>query len=119
MTPGEWQLILSLAEPWAHGGRSVRCSARAAGVRGGVGVYIAESHDGHVDYVGSVCRADDTTGIMARVAAHHVAGDRARHWARLWVVVLADATPVTAVRRIEGRIGRVLSPRSNQRMPAA
>ncbi len=118
MTPGEWELVLALAEPWVRRDQSKRCSARAAGVRGGVGIYIAESHDGHVDYVGSVCRTD-TIGIVARVAAHHLAGDRARHWARVWVVLLMDATPATVVRRIEGRIGRALSPRNSRRLPAA
>lgn len=82
-----------------------------------VAVYVAVGLSGEVLYVGSVCRPDDPAGVASRMEEHLRKLDRLQTWAQLYVVPLRADTPLTTVRRIEGRIGAHLAPVMNRALP--
>ena len=80
-------------------------------------VYIALDYDGVVRYVGSVDRTHG--GLPERIAEHRRNRFESRYWVSLWVVSLRPETPRETVRRIEGAIGRALTPVDGHRLPVA
>ncbi|WP_327136284.1 hypothetical protein OG311_40395 (plasmid) [Streptomyces sp. NBC_01343] len=77
------------------------------------GVYIAADFENVIRYTGSAIRE---RSVGDRIQ-EHVLHDRAKKWIRLMVVPLAADTDEDLVRRFEGRIGAVLRPLDNQRLP--
>jgi hypothetical protein len=80
-------------------------------------IYIAVDAAGVIRYVGSVCRPR-RTAIRERATEHLREWFKRRNWTTVYVVPLDAATPSTAVKQIEGRIGRRLEPTDNRRLPA-
>jgi hypothetical protein len=78
-------------------------------------VYMAVSRAGHICYVGSV-RRESLSGLAGRMRGHE-ATTRYRLWQALHIVPLIDGTPIEVVRSIEGRVGRLLLPSGNFRLP--
>lgn len=76
-------------------------------------VYITADSSNIVRYVGSALRIGP---VSDRVQEHVLAG-RANFWIRLMVVPLKADTEEVLVRKIEGRIGKVLRPLDNLRLP--
>jgi hypothetical protein len=75
-------------------------------------IYIACNAAGRVIYVGSSVRT-----LRIRVGEHVRRGDRARNWDTLWVIPLRSDTSTNLVRLVEGRVGRLLRPTGNGRLP--
>jgi len=81
----------------------------------GIAVYVGLLADGSIDYVGSVYRPNDATGLASRLREH-----RARtRWRHVVIFPLDPATPAGTVRRLEGAVGRITRPRRNRRLPSA
>jgi hypothetical protein len=81
----------------------------------GTAVYVGMRADRSVDYVGSVCRPKDATGLATRLREH-----RARErWRYVVVFPLDPATPSATVRILEGAVGRITRPTRNRRLPSA
>lgn len=78
-------------------------------------VYIAVDVAGRVCYVGSV-RRESLSGLAGRMRGHE-ATTRYRQWQGLYIVPLIDGTPLEVVRSVEGRVGRLLLPSGNFRLP--
>jgi len=76
-------------------------------------VYIAADRANVVRYVGSARR----NGSVADRIQEHVLNGRADHWTRLMIVPLRPDTEAGLVRKVEGRVGRVLRPLDVQRLP--
>ncbi|KUL69402.1 MULTISPECIES: hypothetical protein [unclassified Streptomyces] len=77
------------------------------------GVYIAADFENIIRYTGSAIRH----GSVGDRVREHVLSGRAAQWTRLMVVPLVADTEEDLVRRIEGRIGAVLRPLDNKRLP--
>ncbi|MDA3644390.1 hypothetical protein LZ318_30740 [Saccharopolyspora indica] len=77
-------------------------------------VYITADSSNIIRYVGSTLRAGQ---VSDRIQEHVLAG-RADLWIRLMVVPLHADTEEVLVRKIEGRIGLVLRPLDNVRLPS-
>ncbi|MDG9687757.1 hypothetical protein QC334_34380 [Streptomyces sp. DH18] len=77
------------------------------------GVYIAADFENVIRYTGSSVRE----GSVGDRVQEHVLRGRAARWTRLMVVPLAADTDEDLVRSIEGRIGTVLRPLDNKRLP--
>jgi hypothetical protein len=75
-------------------------------------VYVATDLGGDVRYVGSTTRTSPV-----RLAAHARDVRRATEWSHLWIVPLVDDLPRRVVLDIEGRVGRLLKPTDNMRLP--
>lgn len=82
-----------------------------------VGVYVAVGLDGTVLYVGSVHRPGNQSGVQARIDEHRRQLDRLQTWDKIYVVPLVADTPLSTVRRIEGRIGAHLAPSASRALP--
>lgn len=78
-------------------------------------VYIATDKSGEVCYVGSVKR-ESLAGLAGRMRGHE-GTVRFQQWQRLYIVPLLDGSPLEVVRSIEGRVGRLLRPTGNIRLP--
>ncbi|WP_190816558.1 hypothetical protein [Saccharopolyspora pogona] len=77
-------------------------------------VYITADSSNTIRYVGSALR----TGPVSDRIQEHVLAGRADMWIRLMVVPLHADTEKVLVRKIEGRIGMVLRPLDNMRLPS-
>lgn len=86
-------------------------------LRGGVGLYIAESAVGQVLYVGSVCRPHQADGVRARLREHFRRPQRRDRWRTITVFPLASITPRQDVRRLEGTVAIWLVPVESQAWP--
>ncbi|UOZ09386.1 hypothetical protein [Amycolatopsis sp. WQ 127309] len=75
-------------------------------------IYVACTRDGVIDYVGSTRRTAHT-----RAGEHVRKPSRGKTWDTLWVIPLRESTPEGIVRQLEGRVGRLLRPASNRRLP--
>src|SRR5690348_11852955 len=82
-----------------------------------VAVYVAVGLDGSVLYVGSVCRPQDEQGVGSRLDEHLRKLDRFQTWNLLYVIPLRPDTPLSTVRRIEGRVGAHLAPAKSRALP--
>lgn len=82
-----------------------------------VGVYVAVGLDGEVLYVGSATRPLDEYGVRSRIEEHLRRHERRELWESVYIVPLLNDTPLSEVRRIEGRIGRHLAPRTTRALP--
>jgi hypothetical protein len=80
----------------------------------GVAVYVGLRPDRSVDYVGSVFRPNDPSGLAARIREHQ----GVRKWAYIVVFPLVVTTPQDVVRRLEGTVGRITRPKRNRRLPS-
>jgi hypothetical protein len=80
-------------------------------------VYVAFDALGRACYVGSVCRPEDRMAVSRRVRTHVLGRHRRSGWVYLHVFPLRPTTPDRVVRDVEGRIGRVLRPAGNLRLP--
>lgn len=78
-------------------------------------VYMPVDVAGRVCYVGSV-RRESLSGLAGRMRGHETT-TRYREWQQLYIVPLVDGTPLEVVRSVEGRIGRLLRPTGNIRLP--
>src|SRR4051794_29832158 len=81
----------------------------------GAAVYIGLGADRKVDYVGSVCRPRDPTGLASRLREH----DARRRWKYVVVSPLRPDTAVATVHMFEGAVGRITRPSGNRRLPPA
>ncbi|MFJ6438777.1 hypothetical protein [Streptomyces sp. NPDC091416] len=77
------------------------------------GIYIAADFENVIRYTRSAFRE----GPVGDRVQEHVLRGRAAQWTRLMVVPLAANTEEGFVRRVEGRIGRVLRPLDTKRIP--
>ncbi len=75
-------------------------------------IYIACDTDGAVRYVGSSIRS-----VRRRLTEHLGERERAGAWKSLWVLPLDEALPEPLVRLCEARVGRLLRPTENRRLP--
>ncbi|MGW4829626.1 hypothetical protein ACWEOG_18735 [Amycolatopsis japonica] len=75
-------------------------------------IYVACTRDGTIDYVGCTTRTAHT-----RTGEHVRELERGKAWDTLWVITLHDNTPEGIVRQCKGRVGRLLRPVSNRRLP--
>ncbi len=75
-------------------------------------IYIACDEGGDVAYVGSSIRS-----VRQRVTEHLRNRDRASTWKTLWVLPLDEGLPEPLVRLCEARVGRLLKPTRNRRLP--
>lgn len=75
-------------------------------------VYVVCGWSGTILYVGST-----TIGVRARFTQHLANQSKTLDWTTVYVIPLTDDTPVTEVRRIEGRIGLALGPERNKALP--
>jgi hypothetical protein len=82
------------------------------------GVYVVCEPLGRVQYVGSVCRPDRTSGVAGRLREHLREGHKRLGWKTVWVVPLKPETPVEIVRSVEACVGVDLEPRGKNRLPA-
>jgi hypothetical protein len=112
--------LVQLAGEWADGSHPWRKNLLADGSvpvpASRNAIYVICRRDGDVSYVGSVSRAVRGAAVC-RVGDHLRSSSRVRTWASVWFVPLKPDTPMTEVRRIEGRIGRYLLPSDNRRLP--
>lgn len=76
-------------------------------------VYIAADSRNVIRYVGSTHRSGP---VSDRIQEHVLAG-RADRWVRLMVIPIHMDVDEVDVRRIEGRVGMVLQPLDNVRLP--
>jgi hypothetical protein len=76
-------------------------------------VYLVSGWSGRILYVGST-----TAGVQARLSQHFANFRKSLDWSTVYVVPLVEDTPVTSVRRIEGRIGLVVKPERNKALPS-
>jgi hypothetical protein len=81
-------------------------------VRARNAVYVVCAWSGRVLYVGST-----TVGVRGRFRQHLADVARTLDWTTAYVIPLTDGTPVTEVRRVEGRIGRATAPARNRALP--
>lgn len=79
-------------------------------------VYIIADRHGRVCYVGSVARRS-FGALRARLREHLRTRPRASRWATVMVIPLRASTAVKGVRRVEGRVGKVLMPTETYRLP--
>lgn len=82
-----------------------------------VGVYVALGVDETVLYVGSVCRPENAFGVRARVEEHLRKHERHAAWNKVLLLPLKSDTPLSEVRRIEGRVGAHLRPAMSNALP--
>lgn len=75
-------------------------------------VYVVGGIAGDVAYVGSSMK-----GAASRLRRHLAESAKTRSWRAVWLIPLLPDTPETAVRRIEGRVGRRLNPTGTERLP--
>jgi hypothetical protein len=80
-------------------------------------VYVAVDRDGHVAYVGRVCRPGDLAAVGSRIREHVRTVAKEAVWAQLYVIPLANDTPPEAVALVEGLVGRRLQPYQSRRLP--
>lgn len=78
-------------------------------------VYIATDAEGEICYVGSVKRAS-LSGLAGRLRGHEKT-TRFAAWRSLYIIPLLEGTPLEIVRKVEGRVGRILLPTGNLRLP--
>ena len=94
---------------------SVGAAVSGAIGRGVIGaVYVAVDRGSRVRYVGSFFRSEGD-GFTARMREHSRAG-RVREWTDVVLVPIEGVSP-DAVRLAEGRVGRLLMPAENRRLP--
>jgi hypothetical protein len=85
---------------------------------GGVGVYVACGFDMEVSYVGSVHRPKNPKGLADRIEEHRKRDPERQHaWRYVWFVPMHKGASLAEVRRAEVRIGALLRPRLNKRLP--
>ena len=75
-------------------------------------VYLVCAWSGRVLYVGST-----TVGVRARFARHLADTFKTLDWSTVYLIPLTDETTTPEVRRIEGRIGRAVSPERSRALP--
>ena len=75
-------------------------------------IYIACNRDGEVVYVGSSIRT-----ARRRLREHVRDRHRGGTWDSVWVIPLRDDLRESRVRIAEGRVGRLLKPTENKRLP--
>jgi hypothetical protein len=83
-----------------------------------VGVYVAFDQSWRAVYVGSVTRPANPRGLEARVNEHLREHRKSFSWRGAWVLPLRPTMSHAEVRRLEGRIGRLLRPSMSRRLPS-
>ena len=117
MTPGEWELLCRFLSPYVRDHLPYLPHVSPETIVGGVGLYIVVDRHGVVSYVGSVARYGDKGGIASRLTEHLTDPKRKQDWTHIHVLPLKEELTAEDVRTLEGRVGRLLRPRLNQRLP--
>ena len=112
-----WEAIRRIASPWALEAPLRGYPPESVGPLAAAALYFALDARGRVRYAGSVCRSGDAMAVDARLKAHLQTRAGAAKWVLVYPLPLMPETPLPVVRELEGRIGRILNPPDNKRLP--